>query len=233
MSTLGGVPRSSASSPTVQTTEMLIGLTRKFLIISNLKSASTAIEVALRPLSEIIFTEQRDLKHLPFSDIQERFSWIFEVIPTTEFLIFCVMRDPVDLMISLYNSHTKDEFKPFPPLYTGNMDFDEFLSEWCSIFQDQVAPQHLRLLTKDKTVGANFVISYDRLTEGLQYVASKIDAPALCPLAPANVSPRRLSRVDLTDRQLAWISQHFEDDFRFMERFCDHLLTPAEQRSWS
>jgi hypothetical protein len=211
---------------------MLIGLARKFIFISNLKSASTAIEVALRPLAEIIFTEQRDLKHLPFSDIQERFSWIFDMIPRQEFLIFGVIRDPIDFMISLYNSHTKNDFKTFPTLYTGEIDFDEFLATWCPVFCDQIIQQYTRLLDNNGHIAANFIISYHRLSEGLQYVASRIDAPGLCPLAPANVSPHRLSRNDLTRRQLAWISQHFEDDQRFMERFCDRLLTPAEQRSW-
>jgi hypothetical protein len=211
---------------------MLIGLSRRFVFIANLKSASTAIEVALRPLAEIVFMEPMDLKHLPFSDIHDKFPWIFQMIPPQEFLIFGVMRDPVDLMVSLYNSHTKDEFKYFPSLYTGNMDFDEFLAEWCPLFYDQIALQHTRLLNINGDIAANFIISYSNLIEGLKYVASRIDAPSLCPLAPANVSPHRFCHKDLTGRQLAWISRHFEEDQRFMERFCDRLLTPAEQRSW-
>jgi hypothetical protein len=211
---------------------MVIGLSRGFIFIANLKSASTAIEVALRPLAEIVFMEPMHLKHLPFSEIQDKFSWIFQMIPQQDFLIFAVMRDPIDFMISLYNSHTKDDFKNSPDVYTGDMNFDEFLSTWCAIFYDQTAPQYTRLLDCNGDIAANFIISYNRLREGLQYVASRIGAPVLCPLAPANVSPHRFSRDDLTRSQLAWISQHFEDDRRFMKQFCDRLLTPADQRSW-
>jgi hypothetical protein len=211
---------------------MVIGLSRKYIFIANLKSASTAIEVALRPLAEIIFMEPMDLKHLSFAEIQDKFSWIFNIVPRQDFLIFAVMRDPVDFMISLYNSHTKEYFRDFPNLYTGEMDFDEFLSTWCPIFWDQTAPQYNRLLDRNGDIAANFIISYDRLSEGLQYVASIIGAPVLCPLAPVNVSPHPISRNDLSRRQLTWISQHFDDDRRFMTRFCDRILTPADQMSW-
>jgi hypothetical protein len=211
---------------------MVIGLNRRFIFIANLKSASTAIEVALRPLAEIIFMEPMDLKHLSFADIQDKFPWIFNMVSRRDFLIFAVMRDPVDFMISLYNSHTKEYFRDFPNVYTGEMDFDEFLSTWCPTFWDQTAPQYNRLLDCNGDIAPNFIISYDRLSEGLKYVASRIGAPVLCPLAPANVSPHPFSRSDLTGSQLAWISRHFEDDRRFMRRFCNRLLTPADQSSW-
>ena len=210
---------------------MLIGLQRKFVFIANLKSASSAVEKILRPLSEIALVESRFGKHLPFHRIEERFAWVFKLIPPNEFMIFGIIRDPIEYTISLFNSHTDIKFQNDPRLYTGEMDFDMFLGKWCTVNADQIRPQFTRFIGKDGTIAANLIISFPKISEGLDVVASRIDAPDLRSLPIVNASNARFSPDDLSDNQRTWICEHFERDRRFIAQFCDRVLTPEEQSS--
>ena len=211
---------------------MLIGLRRKFIFVANMKTASSAIETVLKPLAEIVITDSEFGKHLPFSIIEQRFSWIFEYVPQVDFFIFGVIREPIDFIVSLYNFHSRADFELRPRLYTGAIGFDAFLSNWCADNCDQIEPQHWKFLDRDGHIAPNFIVSYQRLTKGLTYVANRIDAPALRKMPMINVSNELLSRHDLTAYQRSWIAEMFADDYRFLERFCDRLLTPAEQQGW-
>jgi hypothetical protein len=212
---------------------MLIGLNRRFIFIANLKSASSAIEQTLKPLSEISLNDSAFGKHLPLAEIEQLFSWLFDLLPLENFLVFGVVRHPVDFMLSLYNSHAHENFRlTLPHLYTGGMSFDRFLEQWCEENSGQLAPQHSRFIAANGAIGANFIISYDRLASGLPYIATLIRAPELLALPRINVSERRLSRRGLTHRQIAWISRRFADDERFIRLYCDRPLTPAERRTW-
>lgn len=212
---------------------MLIGLNRKFIFIANLKAASSAIEQVLKPLAEIAVIDASADKHMPFSEIERRFGWVFDTVPREKFMIFGVMRDPVDFVLSLYNSHTHISFRIiFPHLYTGGMSFDRFIDEWCVENSQQLVPQFQRFTDKNGAVGANFIISHDQLLDGMRAIAAAIGAPQLLSLPKVNVSNPRLRRGDLTPRHLAWISQRFADDERFLAGFCNRCLTGADQRAW-
>ncbi len=212
---------------------MLISLDYKFIFIANLKNASTAIEAALRPFADIALVESRFDKHLPFADIESRFRWVFDRASREEYLIFGVMRDPVDWVISLYNSHGEQRFHDAQNMYTGNMTFSQFLEEWFEHNPDQIVPQYTRFLGADGNIGANYLISYSKLEEGMHFVGDRLGIPVakLSPLDRLNVSEPRLCRDDLSAEEHHWISRHFEDDRRFMTRFCDRPLGEAE-RDW-
>jgi hypothetical protein len=212
---------------------MLIGLSKKFIFIANLKAASSAIEQALKPSAEIAFIEAQSDKHIPFLEIERRFGWIFDTVPREKFMIFGVMRDPVDFVISLYNSHTHISFRiVFPHLYTGGMSFERFLDKWCIENSGELVPQYTRFVDENGAIGANFIIGYDRLLDGLRYIAASIGAPQLLTLPKVNVSNRRVRRCDLTHRQLTRISERFAEDERFLAGFCNRLLTRADQEAW-
>jgi hypothetical protein len=97
---------------------MLISLDYKFIFVANLKSASTSIENALRPFCEIALIESRFEKHAPLSEIERRFSWIGDIIPWSDLFKVGVIRDPIDFIISIYNSHADPKFSNDPPIYT-------------------------------------------------------------------------------------------------------------------
>lgn len=203
---------------------MLLSLTKKFLFIANLKTASTSIEQILSPHAEIRLVQSRFGKHQSFSEFSERFKWLLSCINVHELFIFGIMRDPADYVLSLYNSHRTQQFRNAPKLYTGEMDFGRFITEWVPRNADQLRPQFTRFVGAEGRVVANLIISYDRLREGLDIVADRLDVKELRNLPHVNPSPSPLTRNDLSREHLGWINIRLEKDREFMARYCNRLL---------
>ena len=203
---------------------MLLSLTKKFLFIANLKSASTSIERVLAPHSEIRLMQSRFGKHQSFAEFAERFRWLLNVANVNDLFIFGVIRDPVDYVLSLYNSHRVEQFRGTPKLYTGNMDFDQFISEWVPKNIDQLRPQHSRFTSSEGRLVANLLISFDKLDAGMEIVAERLRVKELLSLPKTNPSPPGTTRSDLKPEQVEWIESRFERDREFMEKYCDRIL---------
>lgn len=203
---------------------MLLSLTKKFLFIANLKTASTSIERVLSSHAEIRLVQSRFGKHQSFSEFAERFKWILGCVNVQDLFIFGVMRDPVEYVLSLYNSHRIEQFSKTPKLYTGDMDFGQFITEWVPKNADQLRPQFTRFVGAEGRVVANLIISYDQLMEGLAIVAQKLEVKELMNLPRSNPSPPGLERAELTPDQVAWIENRCAKDREFMARYCNRLL---------
>ena len=202
---------------------MLLSLNKKFLFIANLKTASTSIERVLAPHCELRLTQSNHGKHQSFVEIAERFRWLLGVANVEDLFIFGVIRDPVDFVISLYNSHKREQFKDNAKLYTGDMDFARFMSQWVPKNADQLKNQYVRFISTEGRLITNLLISYDKLDEGLAIVAKKIGVPELTKLPKANASPQGIGRNDLTREQLDWIEQRFRRDKEFIDRHANRV----------
>lgn len=202
---------------------MLLSLSKKFLFIANLKSASTSIERVLAQHAELRLMQSNFGKHQSFVDFAERFKWMVGLIDINELFIFGVMRDPVEYVLSIYNSHKSDTFKNNQRLYTGNMDFAQFISVWVPKNADQLRPQVTRFVSADGRIAANLLISFDKLQEGLDLVAKKINVPELKNLPKLNESPPGTTRNDLTRDQIAWIEGRMQRDIDTMKRYCNKI----------
>jgi hypothetical protein len=186
------------------------------------------MELALRPFSEICFMEPATLKHLPFAEVMQRFSWVFDEIPLNRFFVFGIMRHPVDLMLSLFNSHTNDAFKDYPYLYTGNMNFDEFIIDWCTRNAWDVRPQYNRFVEQG-TIFADYIISFPNLELGFEHVKSVTGTQSAGALPRENTSHYKICRHELTPNQLEWITDRFKEDIDFMSLYCDR---PLNRERW-
>ena len=211
------------------TLNMLISLSERFIFVANLKSGSTSIEKALRGYAEIALVESRFLKHAYFSDIQLRFRWVFDIIPRDQWFIFGVMRNPIDYMISLYNSHQDPKFKDSPELYTGEISFDDFLNDWTIQNADQVIQQYTRFLDKEGQVALNYIVSYNKIETGWNFVRERIGIRDVADLPKENESYGRHSRSEITESQRKWIEARFPDDFLMLNQYCDRILAPGTQ----
>jgi hypothetical protein len=203
---------------------MLLSLTKKFLFVANLKTASTSIERVLGPHSEIRLNQSRFGKHMPFAEFADRFKWILNTVNVNELFIFGVMRDPTDYVLSLYNSHRVEQFRNTPKLYTGDMDFSQFIAEWVPKNADQLRPQFSRFTSAEGRIVANLIISFDRLAEGMEIVAEKLKVKELLALPQSNPSPAGLTCQDLTPAEILWIETRFEKDRHFMARYCNRVM---------
>lgn len=202
---------------------MLLGLNKKFLFIANLKTASTSIERVLAPHCELRLTQSNHGKHQTFVEIAERFRWLLNCVNIEDLFIFGVIRDPVDFVLSLYNSHKREQFKNNPRLYSGDMNFATFLTQWVPKNADQLKNQYLRFVSSEGRLVTNLLITYDKLEEGLDKVAGIVGVPDLRKLPKANASPDGITRSDLTKEQIEWIETRFRRDREFIERHANRL----------
>jgi hypothetical protein len=200
---------------------MLIGLRHRFIFIATLKTASTSIEAALSPYAELRFADSMFGKHMTARDLVQRLGWLFEERGLEEFFIFGVMRDPVDFMLSLYNAHRSERFASLPHVYAGGMSFSDFLADWVPRNADQTVPQHGRFLDPRGRIGANYIMSFDRLSEGMALVARQLGLRRVRRLRRLNESAGGFSRSDLSPAQIRAIEDHFRDDYVFIERYCN------------
>jgi len=202
---------------------MLLSLNRKFLFIANLKTASTSIERVLAPHCEVRLTQSNHGKHQTFAEFSERFRWILNCANIEELFVFGVIRDPIDFVVSLYNSHKREQFKDNPKLYTGKMDFAEFIAQWVPKNADQLKNQYVRFIGSEGRIITNLLISYNKLDAGLELVANRIGVAELMNLPRANTSPPGAARSDLTQEQVDWIEARFRRDREFIARHADKL----------
>jgi hypothetical protein len=206
---------------------MLISLDYKFIFVANLKTASTAIETALRPFADIALIESRFEKHAPLFEIERRFSWVFELIPRNEFFVFGVMRDPAEYVVSIFNSHTDDKFADHPSLYTQAMSFAEFRMKWAAANPAQLRPQYSRFLSRDGSLGVDYLISLDRLDEGFRFVCNRLGLAAS--IERLNPSNPRLQKHALTSADVKWVQEQFEQDYYLLDGFCGRVLSATER----
>ena len=192
---------------------MLLSLNRKFIFVANLKSASSAIEAALAPKADIRFTQTQFGKHEPLSVISQRYAWVKKYVPYEEFYVFAVIRDPIDYLLSLYNSHHKDEFDGRIHS-TKNMSFDEFLDVWCGRSW-QAKPQHLRFTDSHGRFKLSHLVLYDNLADEFGQICARLKL-GWVELPQRNLSPEVLNRADLTTAQIDLIKSRYAEDYEWI-----------------
>src|SRR5436190_23571718 len=205
---------------------MLFSLKKKFIFIANQKTASTAIEKVLAPHADLRLLRAEFGKHLPFKTVIEHFGWLSTRIALMDLFMVGVSREPVDYVLSMYNAHTKPRFQPRPELYTGDMNFEQFMSVWVPAHPDQLRPQISRFTSADGKIATNLLITFDRLREGLEMVAERLDVPALTKLPRENESPRKMSRADIAPKHIAWIENHMRADAEAIRLHGNRLRLP-------
>jgi len=194
---------------------MLLSLSHKFVFVANLKSASSAIEVALGPKAEVRITETRFGKHDSLSVISQKFAWVKRYVPYDEFRVFAVLRDPADYLLSLYNSHNKAGFDG-KPHSTKGLSFDRFLYEWCERSW-QARPQHLRFIDEHGRFKLSHLIRFDNLETEFGQVCGSLGLGKI-DLGRRNSSPAILRREDLSAAQIAHIRERYAEDYAWMEK---------------
>ncbi|MBV8801118.1 MAG: hypothetical protein JO208_15100 [Alphaproteobacteria bacterium] len=192
---------------------MLISLSRKFIFVANLKSASSSIERALGSYAEFKVTQTQYGKHDELTAISKKFHWIKKYVPLEEFYIFGVIRDPIDFILSLYNFHTREGFDGKRHSSKG-LSFDQFWEVWCGKSW-QTRPQHRRFVDRTGKFQMNHIVRFAELNQQFPALCSRIGVTAQ--LGHANISPDVLSRGDLTEEQISRIKVRYTDDYKFID----------------
>lgn len=193
---------------------MLISLKHRFIFIANLKTASSSIELSLRPHCEIAIPQTGYGKHLSFAEIEGRFPWVFRYVDRKDFFVFGVLRDPVDYVLSIYNSHRKPEFVGYTH-YTGNKTFLEFYDDWIRRRSWQLDQQYKRFLDQNGKMSLDYLLDYNSLNEQWGKFCRVLGLPPLN-LGRYNRSPEGLGRADLSDAMIDRIYDRFSGDYELM-----------------
>lgn len=194
---------------------MLLSLSRKFIFVANLKSASSTIEAALGPKSEVKISQTQLGKHDGLSAISHKFAWVRRYVPYEDFLVFAVIRDPVDYLLSLYNSHNKEEFNG-KAHSTKGMSFDDFLEVWCGRSW-QAKPQHLRFTDSHKRLKMSHLVRFEDLESEFNLICSRLNL-GWVELGRKNPSPCVLNRADLTAAQIEIVKNRYAADYEWIEK---------------
>jgi hypothetical protein len=172
----------------------------------------------------LALVESRFGKHQTLAQAQRRFKWLFDQIDPDKLLVFGVLRNPVDYVVSLYNSHMDPKFQGEPRLYTGQLTFDQFLLDWCERNAEQARQQHTRFLDGQGNLGVNYLIDYGDLTAGLRFVADRIGVPDLGMLPRENASYGKMKADSLSAEQRQWIETRFAGDRELLAKYCNRVL---------
>ncbi|MFN6953659.1 MAG: sulfotransferase family 2 domain-containing protein [Acetobacteraceae bacterium] len=205
---------------------MLISLSHRFVFVANVKTASTSIEAALRPYTEIAISETRFGKHIGLAEIEKRFDFIFRKQPLSSFFVFAVVRDPVDMLVSVYSSHHKPEFKG-ERHYTGDLTFDQFLETFRQRQSWQLVPQAQRLRDRTGRLHMDYIIDFDRLPAQFDEVLSLIGLPPTA-LPTFNESPDVMSVADVPAETRARIAEDYKRDYRILRLMAGRWLRAPE-----
>jgi hypothetical protein len=195
---------------------MIISIAHRFIFLANIRNASLAIEVALRPLGDVIMSETAFGKHDGLARIQEKYSFIFDQLPVDRFLIFGIMRNPVDFVLSVYNNHARDAFDD-QPQSTKGMTFEEFWTEWRQTHRWMLVPQHERFLDNEGKMAVNFIVHFDKLEMQLAQMfreAYGIELPL--EIQHLNVSPKVLTADQLSPDQIEDVERVYAEDIRLL-----------------
>jgi hypothetical protein len=112
---------------------MLASIDRKFVLLSNPKTGTTALETAFRPYSQISIGGAPRWKHINYVKMRQMFG---EFLEARGCIVYTVVRHPIEVLASWYRYRARDELSnpkhPNFKNYTGNISFTEFVLEWAA-----------------------------------------------------------------------------------------------------
>jgi hypothetical protein len=196
---------------------MLIGIERKFVFVANTKTASTSIETALAPVSEIAFKGSPQRKHVSLHAAIEAHPEIFAQPGQWPrfFFKFGVMRDPLDWIGSWFRYRKSNKVdSPLPP----EMSFAEFWERQDWNFRRADGRPNLQ---RDKFCGpqgkvlADVIIPYDRLSPMFGRICDALDVRR--PLPRENVSKER-STGPIPPELLDDLRAFYAEDYALWQR---------------
>lgn len=189
---------------------MIISLTHKFIFVANLKAASTGMEHHLKKFGEIAITKTAHGKHSNLSQIAQDFAWINRRVPFSEFFVFGVLRDPIDYLLSLYNSHQKDAFNG-TKMSTRGISFEQYYRS-PEFHAWQRRPQSERLIDGRGRLAMSHLIRFSDMNTEYPAICKLLELP-VAPLGSKNPSPKVATRADVSAEVAKDIAEVYASDY--------------------
>lgn len=195
---------------------MLISLTKRFVFISNTKTASTSLESALDTYAEIRARFTSADKHATWQQVQQKYYFLFKergYRPET-FFRFGIIRDPVDWFVSWYNFRTGSKVDaPLPPDTTIEAFWR--MDDWVKFDKGNV--KHLQknnFCDADGVCRFDLVLPMDMLPTHADLLFRRLGVYAQLPVE--NASTQRVTRNDLPAALIEEIREFWAEDYAFI-----------------
>ncbi len=166
---------------------MLVFLRHKITFLATPKTGTTAVEMALKPRAEIVFSKNR--KHITALRYANKIAPFLEDTFGVRPASVAVMREPVDQIRSWYKYRSQKRLDG-TAVSTKGISFDQFARE---VVADD-PPQRARIgrqfnfLTDGKSrVMADHIFAYEAPENFLMFMSEHLQHPVEIP--PKNVSP--------------------------------------------
>ncbi|MEM6939677.1 MAG: hypothetical protein AAF943_05930 [Pseudomonadota bacterium] len=193
---------------------MLIFLRHALAYLAVPKTGTTAIETALRPQAEIIFTRRR--KHITAARYRNKVAPFLEDTFGVRPVSVAVMREPVDQLRSWFRYRAQDRLLGTMQS-TAGIDFDTFVTEAIS---DAPPPRaqigrQFRFLTDGRgALCVNHLCAYEAQEKLIAFLSERLEMEIDVP--PRNVSP--MVEAELSPQTLSSLKAARPEDFELHAR---------------
>ena len=204
---------------------MLIFLSKKITFLATPKTGTTAVELALKPRAEIVFSRNR--KHITALRYARKIAPFLEDTFHVRPASVAVMREPVDQIRSWYKYRSQSRLDG-TKLSTKDITFEQFVREVISPSPPERARigRQFNFLTDGRSdVMADHIFAYEHQESFLLFMSEKLEHPV--EPAARNISPK----VDapLGAETLAMLKDARAEDFILYDAVLaegGHLHTP-------
>jgi len=177
---------------------LLIFSAQKLAFVAVPKTGTTAIEMALKPRADIIFTKKR--KHITAQRFHKKIAPFLEKEFGVKLARFAVMREPEEQIRSWYRYRAR-EAKQGSEFSTTGISFDQFVRE---VISDDAPPyagigsQHAMLTSYKGQVLVDHLFAHEAQPALMAFLAKRFGEEIA--LKPRNVSPQIEADLEPTTR---------------------------------
>ncbi len=176
---------------------MQISIEYDYVFLCQPKCASTAIEKALTPYSDLgSLSGRASIKHTNTRQYNEYIRPYITQIGGKDCETICLMREPISRLVSFYKYRSREALSnPDHPNHhrsTANISFTEFIEGYLA---DETAPysatksQLSFIIDNTGAIGVDKIFAYENIQYFLDYMSQKIGSELKLPLL--NQSPSR------------------------------------------
>lgn len=174
---------------------MLISVEHNFAFLCVPKCASSSIEAALRPYSDIALVGPPAFRHTTYREYDQFIKpYLREKVGRDDIETVCVIREPISWLNSWYRYRSRSELRnPNEPNSTFGIRFPEFIEAYMSPNPPpwaDVGCQYDFINDQANNIGVNKVFLHENIGEFAGYMSSKIGKNIV--LGKENVSPKTI-----------------------------------------
>ncbi len=179
---------------------MLVSTKHNFVFLCNPKTASTSIEAALKPYSNIVL--DKPFKHTNYREYSKYFaSYISEKSGLDRIETICVVRNPLSWLHSWYQFRSRHELRnPEHPNHknsTFGTKFEEFVETYMSPNPPSFAnigSQFSFVKDEKNKIGVDTIFLYENISDFADYMSHKVGKRLK--IEYKNVSPTNDNKSD-------------------------------------